>query len=118
MTTSTEPRLTTLQRKILTYTATLEGPVTAEDLHARADRSAVEEALLTLITHSLIEYRFDENHFVLTDEGRDRAERIRAYNPQRGIRCKACISVACVCIVRIECLGDGPHSLGCHGSHE
>jgi hypothetical protein len=118
-TTSPDAPLTLLARKVLTYLATLDEPVVVNEV-TRRHRSpeAAEEAVLSLITGELANYLHDSKSVVVTDTGRSRAERVRAYNPQQGIHCKACVRVACVCVVRLECLGDGPHSLGCHGSHE
>lgn len=37
---------------------------------------------------------------------------------RHGNTCPACIEVGCVCDYKLECLSNGPHDVGCHGSHE
>jgi len=82
--------------------------------------SALDEALHGLIANDLV-VRPRGQSIALSEEGAERATAIQSYTQafaRRHQMCPACVRVFCVCEIRLVCLGDGPHDLGCHGSHE
>lgn len=112
-------KLTTLQRLILTYLGHV-GPVENRVLYARRGPetfSAMREATASLINLGLATLDQTTGMVSLTTAGEDRAV-VTRYHNRDNAGCPACIRMECVCEVRLDCLGDGPHSLGCHGSHE
>ena len=56
-------------------------------------------------------------HYKVNDREAVFAEGRMARN-RRVNSCPSCIRIMCVCDYSLMCLGDGPHSLGCHGTHD
>jgi hypothetical protein len=67
-----------------------------------------------LLKHS---WAKNATHYTITDAGLERIAGHQHWFSTIG-HCDACVRLDCVCTVRIGCIGDGPHSLGCHGSHD
>ena len=112
---------TPLQRQVLAYVANR-----ASYRSELADRGASHsEALDTLEQHQYVTFKYIRGDWIIdvTDEGRTLAEQLRSTTERlasiaRVPACPSCVVQNCVCRIKLACLGDGPHSLGCHGTHD
>jgi hypothetical protein len=112
---------TSRQLTVLALAATQ--PVTRKGVNANGADCA--EALDTLKENGFVEFSWNRGDWdiVVTLEGQQVAERQRertqhVANISRVPACPSCVVINCVCRIKLACIGDGPHSLGCHGSHD
>ena len=112
--------MTPTQRAVLARVAFGE-PLSQTETYNWSDGS--KEALATLRANA---YVMTSNEtidrrplFVVTEEGGQSAMANQHTAARARVQtCPCCVVVSCVCSVSIRCMGDGPHDVGCHGSHD
>lgn len=82
-----------------------------------------KEALATLRANAYVMTSNDTADrrwvYVVTEDGGQSALANQHTAARARVRtCPCCVVVSCVCSVSIRCMGDGPHDVGCHGSHD
>lgn len=111
-------RMTDRQRALLARVA-FGDEMTDRDAYRLPD--ALLEAYETLRTNGYVEtYRGDKRFMVrATEEGMAVAEANQHVAKRSRVEtCPCCVVARCVCSVKIICLTSGPHSVGCHGTHD
>ena len=113
---------TTMQRALMQHIHATE-PTTRTQLEQHVNADTLDELLEYLHLNGHINYDRHTREYTLTENTRKLTEKQREHTRaiQRIYRhqtCDSCIQVTCVCNHRTECIGNGPHSLGCHGTHD